>query len=165
MSQGPLAHGSGYARAARGVFLGVLKRFSSERWLIVATAVAAALPVIVSTVRGLTAGWVPLSDQAAAATRAYDVFTSETPLVGPWSSSSTSLGEPTYHPGPLLYWLLAVPARLPVAAFPVTMGVVNTAAVAGAVALAHRRGGRQLMFVTAAAIAPHVQLARNGSPP
>ncbi len=127
---------------------------SAERWLVLAVGLAAALPVIASTIRALSLGWVPLSDQAVAATRAYDVFTSWTPLVGPWSSTSNTLAEPTYHAGPMLYWLLALPARLPgSAAFPVAMGVVNTAAVVGAVALARRRGGRPLMFATAGTIA------------
>jgi hypothetical protein len=120
----------------------------------VATGLAAAVPVIAATVRELSVGWVPQSDQAVAVARAYDVFTSWTPLVGPWSSSSNTLGEPVYHLGPLLYWLLALPARLPgSAAFPLAMGVVNTAAVIGAVALAHRRGGRPLMFAAALGIA------------
>jgi hypothetical protein len=86
--------------------------------------------------------------------QAFDVFTSETPLVGQFSLASNLSGEPTFTPGPLLFWLLAVPARLPgVAAFPLVMGALNAAAVVGTVALAHRRGGRQLMFMTAAAVA------------
>jgi hypothetical protein len=130
-----------------------LKPLIAKRWLIVAAGLIAALPVIVSTVRVVAAGWVPDSDQAIITTRAYDVLTSLTPLVGAWSSASATVGENIYYAGPLLYWLLALPARLPVdAAFPVAMGAVNTAAVMGAVALANRRGGRPLMFASAAAI-------------
>ncbi|MBA3262214.1 MAG: hypothetical protein H0T69_07060 [Thermoleophilaceae bacterium] len=129
-------------------------RGPAERGLVLATGLAAALPVMAATVRELSVGWVPQSDQAVAAARAYDVFTSWTPLVGPWSSSSNTLGQPVYHLGPLLYWLLALPARLPgSAAFPLVMGVVNTAAVLGVVVLAHRRGGRPLMFAAAVAVA------------
>jgi hypothetical protein len=131
-----------------------LRRSSADRGLVLATGLAAALPVLGSTLRKLTDGWVPQSDQAVAVARAYDVFTSWTPLVGPWSSTSISFDEPVHHLGPLLYWLLALPARLPgYAVFPLIMGIVNSAAVIGAVALAHRRGGRALMFATAAAIA------------
>jgi hypothetical protein len=128
---------------------------SAERLLVLATGLAAALPVIASTIRALSAGWLPMSDMGIAAARAYDVFTSWTPLVGQWSWGATAtLDERTYSLGPLLFWMLAIPARLPgSAAFPVTMGIVYTAAVAGAVALAHRRGGRPLMFATALAIA------------
>ena len=129
-------------------------RIPAERRLVLATGLAAALPVIAATVRELSAGWVPQSDQAVAVARAYDVFTSWTPLVGPWSSFSKTLGEPVYSLGPLLYWLLALPARLPgSAAFPLVMGVVNTGAVLGVVVLAHRRGGRPLMFAAAVAVA------------
>ncbi len=118
-----------------------------------ATGLAAALPVIVSTIRALQDGWTPEGDQAVIATRSYDVLTSITPLVGPWSSSSNLVGENIYYAGPLLYWLLAIPARLPVAAFPIVMGAVNVAALVGAVALARRHGGRGLMFAAAGAIA------------
>jgi hypothetical protein len=129
------------------------RRQGSERFLTLATGVVAALPVLASTVRELAIGWVPGSDQGVVAARAYDVLTSWTPLVGPWSSTSVTLGEPVYHLGPLLYWLLALPARLPGSAgFIVLMGLVDAASVVGAVALAHRRGGRALMFAAAAAI-------------
>jgi len=125
-----------------------------ERGLVLATSLAAALPVLVSMVRGLSAGWTPEGDQGIVATRAYDVFTSHVPLVGAWSTTSRLVDEPTFHPGPLLFWLLAVPARLPGdAAFLLTMGLVNAAAIVGVVVLAHRRGGQGLMFVTAALVA------------
>jgi hypothetical protein len=121
---------------------------------VLATGAAAALPVLIAIVRALADGWMVEGDQAIIATRAYDVLTSESPLVGPWSTSSVLIDEPTFSAGPLLYWLLAVPSRLPgVAAFPLTMGVVNIAAVMGVVALADRRGGRPLMFATAGAVA------------
>jgi hypothetical protein len=129
-------------------------RSRDERLLVLATGLAAALPVMAAMVRELSVGWVPQSDQAVVATRAYDVFTSWTPLVGPWSSFSSTLGEPVYSLGPLLYWLLALPARLPgSAAFPLAMGVLNIGAVLGIVVLAHRRGGRPLMFAAAVAVA------------
>jgi hypothetical protein len=131
-----------------------MRRPPAERLLIIVAGLAAAIPVIVSTIRALAAGWAPEGDNAVIATRAYDVLTSLTPLVGPWSSTSNVLGEDTYHPGPLLYWLLAIPARLPgEAAFPVVIGVLNVAAIMGTVALARRRGGRGLMLATAGAVA------------
>jgi hypothetical protein len=126
----------------------------SQRAVMLATGLAAALPILVSVVRALVGDWTLEGDQAIAATRAYDVFTYESPLVGPWSTTSNFLGRDAFHPGPLLYWLLAVPTRVPgVGTYPVVMGAVNVAAVLGVVALAHRRGGRALMFATAAALA------------
>jgi hypothetical protein len=118
------------------------------------TGLVTALPIVVSAIEALSAGWVPLADDALIATKALDVFSSHSPLLGPWSSGySAIVGEPTFHPGPLLFWLLAVPARLPWnGALVVTIGLVNVASVMGVVALAERRGGRTLMLVAAVAM-------------
>ncbi len=118
------------------------------------TGVAAALPVIVSTGRALAEGWVPFGDQATVLVRAYDVFSSHMPLLGQYSDSSQVTGRVTHSPGPLLYWLLAPAAHLGSgAAVVVTIGLLNTAAVVGAVGLARRRGGAPLMIVVALALA------------
>src|SRR5450759_1562087 len=71
----------------------------------------AALPVIVSTIRGLHEGATPTGDRAIIATRAYDVFSTHTPLVGQFSASSVLYKHVIHSLGPLLYWLLALPAR------------------------------------------------------
>jgi hypothetical protein len=113
----------------------------------------ASLPVIVAAVRGVSDGWFPYGDRAVIATRAIDVLTVDTPLLGQYSASSDLTGEPTYSLGPLLYWLLALPARIGADALAVTVAALNVAAVVGAVALARRRGGLPLMFATAAATA------------
>ncbi|MBA3262202.1 MAG: hypothetical protein H0T69_06990 [Thermoleophilaceae bacterium] len=125
-----------------------------ERRLVLATGLAAALPIIASTAEVVAAGWVPLADDALIAVSAFDVLTPDSPLLGPWSSGySAVVDEPTFHPGPLLFWLLAVPARLPwPGALELTVGLVNLASVMGIVGLAHRRGGRPLMLVVAIAI-------------
>ena len=131
----------------------VARAFGGERWLVLATGLAAALPIFSSTVRALAEGWFPEGDQAIIAARAYDVLTLHPPLVGPWSTTSRIVGEPTFSLGPLLYWVLAFPSRLPwVTALPVTMGIINTASVVGIVALARRRGGRPLMFASAVVV-------------
>ncbi|MBD0281642.1 MAG: hypothetical protein ICV69_05545 [Thermoleophilaceae bacterium] len=101
-----------------------------------------------------TVGWEPLSDNAVIAVRSLDVLTPRSPLVGQWSSGpSQVLGEDVYTPGPLLYWLLALPARLPDAVWlELTMGLVNVASVLGVIGLARRRGGWPLAFAVAVAI-------------
>jgi hypothetical protein len=124
------------------------------RPLTLVTGLCAAAPVIASLVRALADGWVPAGDQGIIATRAYDVFSSHAPLLGQYSQASTVTGHPLYSPGPLLYWLLAAPARVGgFAALTLTMAAVNALSIVGAVALARRRGGLPLMFAAAAALA------------
>lgn len=121
--------------------------------LVLATGLAAALPVIVSTVHAMVAGWLPLGDDGVIAVRSLDVLSTHPPLLGQYSAASQVIGEPVLSPGPLLYWLLALPARLGDVAPAIAVGIVNTCAVVGVVALARRRGGPPLMLATAAAVA------------
>jgi hypothetical protein len=106
-----------------------------------------------ATLRALIDGWLPAGDQAIIATRAYDVFTSRTPLVGQHSDAGALTHHAVYSLGPMLYWLLALPARLASpGALTLTMGLLNTAAIVGIIVLARRRGGSVLMFISAAAV-------------
>jgi hypothetical protein len=126
----------------------------AARRLVLAVGLLAALPVVVALVRALAWQWFPVSsDQAIIATRAFDVLSDRSPLVGQYSQLSLMSGHATFSPGPLLYWLLALPARLGPDAMVVVIGLVNIAAVMGTVALARRRGGTGLMFATAIGIA------------
>jgi hypothetical protein len=121
--------------------------------LALALGLIAAAPVIAATVHALIDGWLPAGDQANIATRAYDVFTSRSPLVGLHSDASAAINRDVYSLGPMLFWLLALPARFgSPATMTLTMGLVNSAAIIGAVVLARRRGGRALMFITAVAL-------------
>ncbi|HEY2398536.1 MAG TPA: hypothetical protein VGH78_06035 [Solirubrobacteraceae bacterium] len=122
--------------------------------LALAMGLIAAVPVIAATVHGLLDGWLPAGDQANIATRAHDVFTSRSSLVGLHSDASAAINHDVYSLGPMLFWLLAVPARLSSPGWmTLTMGLVNVASIVGAVVLAQRRGGRLLMFMSAAALA------------
>jgi hypothetical protein len=124
------------------------------RALTVTTGLLAAVPVMVALVQVVADRWTAISDDGLIATRAYDVLSRNSPLLGPWSSGYSDItGHPTFHPGPLLFWLLAVPAHLPWPELMViTVAVVNVAAVLGVVALAGRRGGVVFMFATAVAV-------------
>lgn len=117
--------------------------------------IAAAIPVIESTVRAARAGWVPAGDDGIIATRGWDVLSGHTPLVGQYSEAGLVIhGQVMHSPGPMLYWLIAIPARFgSVTSIAVTMGVVNTLAIITCVALARRRGGLVLMLGTALGIA------------
>ena len=139
--------------ALRGLLSRVIARLCRALpWL--AAGVAAAVPVLVSTVHAVSAGWQPAGDDGIIVTRAWDVLTAHSPLIGQYSESGLVTGQVVHSPGPLLYWLLALPARFgSPASIAVTMGAMNTLAIVGCVALARRRGGLVLMFATAAAIA------------
>ncbi len=140
-------------RNANGVGRASLQ-WISERRLVLLVGLFAAAPVIVSVVRAISNGWTPVFDDAAVATKAFDVFTTRSPLVGFYSDASLPSIGPVFSPGPMLFWLLALPAHfLGDWALPVTIGVVNTASIIGAVALANRRGGHAFMFATAIALA------------
>ena len=124
------------------------------RVLLPLACLGAALPVIVSTIHALVERWFPYGDQAVIASQAYDVLTSHTPLLGQYSASYHLVSQPTYSLGPMLYWLLALPARIgPPTSLTIFMGAVNVAAVAAIVILARRRGGTLFMLATAAAAA------------
>src|SRR6202035_1515308 len=140
--------------AGRQLELARLRVQPGRRVLTLATGLAAALPVIVSTIKALRDGWLPAADEAVVATRAWDVFTSHTPLVGQYSYAGRVTGKVTHSLGPMLYWLLAVPAHFGNAAsITLTVAVLNTLAIVGVVALARRRGGTLLMFGAAIALA------------
>lgn len=118
------------------------------------TGLAAATPVIVATVRAVRDGWIPGADQGIIATRAYDVLSDHMPLVGQYTLAGEVTGKVTHSLGPMLFWVLALPARFGApASITVTMGAINTLAIVGSVALARRRGGIVLMFAAAVAVA------------
>jgi hypothetical protein len=121
--------------------------------LLLATGLAGSLPVIVSTVNAVSVGWFPLGDDAITSVRSFDVLSTHPPTLGPISTSSLLIGHPVLSPGPMLFWLLALPVRLGTPGPAIAIGLVNVACVIGIVALARRRGGRPLMFATAAAVA------------
>lgn len=118
-----------------------------------AAGLAASLPVVVSVVDALADGWRPVGDRAIIATRAVDVLTSESPLLGQFSASSGVTGDQTHSLGPMLYWLLAIPVRISPSAVAVVAGAVAVASIMATVALAHRRGGVGLALFTALGLA------------
>ena len=85
-------------------------RSESNRWLL--APIAAVVPIFVAAVRTLLNGYIALGDNGLIVVRALDVGTSNTPLLGTWSSASTAAGFDVNHPGALFFDLLAVPIRL-----------------------------------------------------
>jgi hypothetical protein len=112
-------------------------------------ALIVAVPVAVATARAIGWGWSPGGDEGVIAARSFDVLTTHPPLLGQYSQVSDLVGHPTYALGPLLYWVLALPAHLGSAALVLAMGALNAAAVVATVLLAGRRGGFVLAVATA----------------
>jgi hypothetical protein len=100
--------------------------------------IALAVPVVAIVLVALTRSWYPPSDHALIEIRTRDVGGPMTPLLGTYSRLGWN------HPGPLLFWVLALPYRL---SGSTTQGMllgataVNVAAVIGCLILARRRGG------------------------
>ena len=94
-------------------------------------------PLVVIGVNGMIRVWYPAGDWAVMEMRILDVGGAHTPLVGPYSRYSWN------HPGPLLFWLLAVPYRLSggrPSSLLLGAALLNGLAVAGMLAFAWRRG-------------------------
>ena len=69
---------------------------------------AAWLPFVAGAVRLVRQGWRPVGDEAAIAVRSWNSLTAHGPMVG----QATRLGHGVFDPGPLEYWLLAIPVHL-----------------------------------------------------
>ena len=70
------------------------------------------LPVVVSAGRAVADDLVPSGDEAGIAVRVHDVLSTDPPLTGlPSTSDLYGTGIRTMHPGPIEFYLLALPAR------------------------------------------------------
>lgn len=113
-----------------------------ERLSIAGAGLAATVPIGVALVRGLRQGWYPVGDNAYFSLRARDVLTDHHPLLGTWTSASLSVGTDMNNPGPLLWDLLALPAKVaPVAGIAVATALLNILCIAVMGIVARRRGG------------------------
>jgi hypothetical protein len=68
-------------------------------------------PFAVATTRETLHHWVAISDDAAIAMRSWDSFGPRAQLVGQFSQVPITAAHAVYDPGPLEYWLLAVPVH------------------------------------------------------
>lgn len=99
----------------------------------------AVAPVFVAVGVQAHRGWRPVSDDAAVATLAHDVLSTRTPLVGMPSTIGLDAAQPgagnehAHHPGPMMFWALAVPERL---ADSSPIGILLGTALVNAAALA-----------------------------
>jgi hypothetical protein len=92
----------------------------------------ACTPIIAALVHALVDDWYPIGDNAYFVVRARDVLTPHHPLLGAWSSGSSSLEHSVNSLGPLQLDLLAPFARIaPAAGTAIGVAVVQTASVIG----------------------------------
>ena len=132
-----------------------LRRPTPEGALLGAATAAACLPIVVALVRALQRGWYPVGDNAYFGIRARDVLTSNHPLLGTWTSASLSVGHDVNNPGPLLFDLLALPARIDaIRGIAVGAAALNVGCILAMAVVARRRGGlTRVVGVMAAAAA------------
>ncbi len=121
-------------------------RDCDRRGRLIAVLVGALLlvPVATSVGRALSVDWRPSNDDALIVLQARDVFSTDPPLVGQPSTAEAYVeGNAARHPGPIEFYLLALPIRV----LGHSLGTLLTAAAlaGGSVLLtawlAFRRGG------------------------
>lgn len=119
----------------------------NPRVLTALLALGASMPVLVLAVRAVAAGWYPVADDAVITLRSFDVFSTRSPTVGQFTLAGQAIGVDTYSPGPLGYWLLALPVRiLPLPWLPLVVAAWHTTMISSSIVLARRLGG--LVFAT-----------------
>jgi hypothetical protein len=126
----------------------------ADRRLLTALLVAVNLPIVVATVRALSAGWQPMGDNGILLVRARDVGTSHHPLLGTWTSASLLFEVDLNNPGPLYFDVLALPVRVlgPWVGLAVGVMLVNMAASSFAVVVGRRITGNESMVAVALAV-------------
>ncbi|HEX7135743.1 MAG TPA: hypothetical protein VF228_24405 [Iamia sp.] len=102
------------------------------------------VPVGASLVRAIDKGWVPSNDEALIVLRSRDVLGQDRPLVGqPSTAGQYASDHPARHPGPIEFYLLAVPVRVlgPTWGTLLTVALITGASVLLAAWAAFRRAG------------------------
>jgi len=105
-------------------------------------------PALAAVVQRFGSDYVPVQDLAIIDLRVRDVWSTNVPLVGPYSKGWS-------HPGPLLFWLLAVPSGMfGQAAWATAAGgaLLQAGAIAGSARLAWRKGGLALLLLVLAVL-------------
>lgn len=132
------------------------RRYRFRAWLATPTAwhvacgLLAALPLLGVVIGMAQLHWAPTADDGTIAWRGWLVFSRHPPLVGQFTLASH--GQSTYDPGPLLYWVAAVPARIWTDLGPmVGVCILGAASVVVAVVAAGQVGGRAVAAVVAGA--------------
>jgi hypothetical protein len=117
-----------------------------RRWGFAAALVLAVAPVVLALVGAERDDWRPVGDNAVIAVLSHDVLSDKTPLLGmPSTVTPDNPDESPAHPGPMLFWALAIPERLfSSSPFGLELGalLVNAGAIVLAGVVALRLAGR-----------------------
>ncbi|CAA9214426.1 MAG: hypothetical protein AVDCRST_MAG50-372 [uncultured Acidimicrobiales bacterium] len=77
-----------------------------------AVVTASALVPFAASLADVGRGWLPVADTAIVVTRARDVFTADSPLLGQPSTAGDRTGVQVHHPGPLEFWVIGAAQKL-----------------------------------------------------
>lgn len=116
----------------------------------------ALLPILAAAVRAWVSGWAPEGDDAIIGMRVRDALSSNLPLVG--MRSTSGLEDPalaSHHPGPLEFYLLALPAALlgfSGAGLVLGVALLNAAAVVGTLVIGWQLGRHRVVLPLTGAV-------------
>lgn len=126
-----------------------------DRPVLVGLAALVVLPLAVAAVAVRSPRWYPIGDTAMTELRVRDVGTRNTPLIGLPGRIGSGAVQGS-HPGPLSFYVLAVPYRLlgsSAWALQVATAVFHALAIGLGVLVAYRRGGLRVGLLVALAFA------------
>lgn len=129
------------------------RRFSTV--LIWLALLAACAPIAVESAARIRHRWTPAGDDAMVAVLARDVLSVHSPLHG-MPSTLPHGARFLYHPGPLLFWVYAIPERATggtSAAIVLTTGALQFGAIVAVTLLVRRRAGPSAALLALAALA------------
>lgn len=115
--------------------------------VILALIAACVLTPFVASALQVGPGWMPVGDTAIIVTRARDVFTRDTPLLGQPSTAGDRVGSQVHHPGPLEFWVIAGGQKVldrPATGL-IVVAAVNAMAALTAVWWLRRLGGLEVL--------------------
>jgi hypothetical protein len=129
------------------------QRSSTSAALLGAATVVVLLPVAIAAARATGSGWLPVGDNGLMYVRTRDVFSGDPPLLF-MSALGCGSEDACNHPGPMLFYALAVPtAVLGRGGLAVGTAMLNGASIIGIALLARRLGGAVMGLSAMAVVA------------
>jgi hypothetical protein len=87
-------------------------RSPAERATRVVCHAVAEVPFLLVALAQVVQGWRPSGDEAIISIRSWAVLTSRSPLLGEFTTVTGCTRHVAFDPGPLLFWMLALPVRM-----------------------------------------------------